>query len=248
MKLTLTEAAHAPPAKSSTSWLTDRISDALLWPKYLARNSPRRMGRLAGLLNTRLEFRLSGYFAIWLHAFACYAFDLFGGPEIVQFLFRMLAHSRRLTSMEELAAIKVLGSQAIRYGDVRVTSGGFLDPIFRLNRSRAFATWYTINMPTSREADISLMIHELTHVYQYERVGSLYIGQGLWAQIRLRKRAYDYGGVPGLRSGRTAGMRLRDYNREQQSQIVQDYSARLAAHLDTEAYDPFIRELQIGLL
>jgi hypothetical protein len=92
------------------------------------------------------------------------------------------------------------------------------------------------------------MVHELTHVYQYERVGSPYIGQGLWAQHKHKKDAYRYGGAEGLLAGRAAGMRLCDYNREQQCQIAQDFSTRLIEGRDTEAYNPFIRDLRHGLL
>jgi hypothetical protein len=126
--------------------------------------------------------------------------------------------------------------------------GGMLLPIFRMNRNRAFATWHTINLPASRTSDISLLVHELTHVYQYERVGSLYIGQGLWAQFRFGRQAYEYGGAEGLLEGRAAGKCLYDYNREQQSQIAQDYISLLHEDGNTEAYSPFIRELQHGLI
>jgi hypothetical protein len=126
--------------------------------------------------------------------------------------------------------------------------GGLLLPFFRMNRNRAFATWHTINLPDSKASDISLMVHELTHVYQYERVGSLYISQGLWVQFRFGRQAYNYGGADGLLAGRTAGKRFSDYNREQQSQITQDYTSHLQNNSDTEAYSPFILELQGGLI
>ena len=58
----------------------------------------------------------------------------------------------------------------------------------------------------------------------------------------------DYGGADGLHEHRAAGKRYCDYNREQQGQIAQDYSALLAAGEETSAYEPFIKELREGLV
>ena len=92
------------------------------------------------------------------------------------------------------------------------------------------------------------MVHELTHVYQYERVGSVYLGQAVWAQLKLGRAAYDYGGALGLEARWLEGKRLKHYNREQQGMIAQDYCALRLARQNTSAYDPFIDELRSGLV
>ena len=219
-----------------------------MWPLNLVRDLPKRTGRLLAVLEAGFELRGIKILIYWIHASFWYIFDIIGGPELAQVVIRTLATTRSLTNEEIMAAKAVLGSQAIRFRDVRIAMGGLLLPFFRMNRNRAFATWHTINLPASKASDISLLVHELTHVYQYERVGSLYIGQGLWAQFRLGRQAYEYGGADGLLAGRAAGKRLNDYNREQQSQIAQDYISLLQNDCDTEAYNPFIRELQRGLI
>ncbi|MGD2048995.1 MAG: hypothetical protein PVH03_05845 [Chloroflexota bacterium] len=187
-------------------------------------------------------------FAIWLHSLLWYSFDLLGGPELVQLFLRQATETRRLAGNEITVATEILGPKAIRYQDVRIAQGGILQTVFRLNGNRAFATWHTINMPDSRGADLPLLVHELTHTFQYERVGSVYIGQGLWVQARLSRKAYDYGGPAGLKDSWAAGKRYKDYNREQQGQIAQDYCSRIRSEQDTTAYEPFIAELRKGLI
>lgn len=216
-----------------------------LWPLNLVRYFPRRAGRLSGTILTA-PGELGAPFGAWLHALAWYIFDLCGGPEIAQLFLRLATNTRRLTPDEFEAAAAVLGPNAIRYRDVRIAERGVLLLVFRLNKHRAFATWHTINLPESRQSSLPLLVHELTHTFQYERVGSVYIGQGLWAQYRSGRKAYDYGGPHGLAASRSAGKCYSDYNREQQGQIAQDFCALLRAGRDTSVYEPFIAELKAG--
>lgn len=214
----------------------------------MIREVPRRAGRLIGVLATMPPDVSLADCSIWLHALLWYIFDLLGGPEFVQVFLRLATETRRLARDEIMVATDVLGPEAIRYQDVRIAQGGILQTVFRMNGNRAFATWHTINMPDGRDANLALVVHELTHTFQYERIGSVYIGQGLWVQIRLGRKAYDYGGPAGLRDSWAAGKRYKDYNREQQGQIAQDYCALFRTEHDTAAYEPFIAELRKGLI
>jgi len=96
---------------------------------------------------------------------------------------------------------------------------------------------------------VDLLVHELVHVRQFENVGSVYIWQALRAQ---RTNGYGYGGPKQLTEDRSNGMHFRDYNREQQGQIAQDYYRDVVEQAlpesDTrrEAYEPFIDELRDG--
>jgi hypothetical protein len=117
---------------------------------------------------------------------------------------------------------------------------------FKLRGDRAFDTFYTINLPRrgphARES-LDILIHELVHVYQYERVGSVYGVESLYAQ---RTTGYDYGGPEGLRQALSAGKHFCAFNREQQAQIVQDYYLLLCQGADAPDYGPFIAEMQAG--
>lgn len=250
----------------TSDWLGQRLHDAAMWPLNLLRDLPRRIGRLVGVLTTppivpvphgaggrggsRTAPTERAAVMFWLHSLLCYVFDVMGGPEIAQFGLRLVTQTEPLTAAETAAAQAVLGPRALRYGDVRLAHDGVLTWVFRLNGNRAFTAWHTVAMPRrdrTTPAYFDLVVHELTHVYQYERVGTVYIGQALHSQRRLGRRAYDYGGADGLAQARAAGKRYADYNREQQGQIAQDYHARLQAKADVTAYEPFIRELRDGL-
>ena len=178
--------------------------------------------------------------------------DLLRLPRLFEVVWALLVRRSRLTEHEISTASAVLGDEAIRYGAVRIAQGGILRLAFRLNRGRAFTTFHTINLPLTgahTRSDLSLLVHELVHVYQFETVGSVYIPEALRAQ---RTEGYSYGGWEGLVKKREAGSPYGAFNREQQAQIAQDY---LRYVIDTprpetdpvrQAYEHFIPELQNG--
>lgn len=92
--------------------------------------------------------------------------------------------------------------------------------------------------------DMSWLIHELTHAWQYQHAGIRYLFQALWAQITLGPRAYAYGWEEGLRQAHNEGKSLTDFNREQQGDIARHYYYRLAQGQDTSAWLPFIAQLK----
>lgn len=252
-------------------WLGERLRDAAMWPINLVRDFPARSGRLwrtlliagGGILSflpeaaaaQREERFLSwlrvkmGRVVFWWHRFFNELFDLLGGPELGEFLFHLITNTTPLSGEEIGQAAAVLGANGMRYGDVRVAQGGLLDLIFKLNGNLAFATWHTINLPkTGRHTrdNWPLVMHELTHVYQYEHVGSRYLGEAIYMLVKTRRDCYDYGYVDGLKTAVVAGKRYRDYNREQQAMIVQDYCTLLLRGDDIAAYLPFLTEARAG--
>jgi hypothetical protein len=90
------------------------------------------------------------------------------------------------------------------------------------------------------------LVHEAIHVYQFERIGTLYIGQALHAQWRLGRACYRYGGPAGLRQAWRAGRRYCTFNREAQAQIAQDYYRRRQKGEDVSAYTPYVAALTAG--
>ena len=91
---------------------------------------------------------------------------------------------------------------------------------------------------------ICWLIHELTHVWQYQHLGWGYLPMALNAQLRLGDKAYDFGGEAGLIAHRGQGWRLADFNLEQQGDIASTYYRQLSSGKDTSAWDPFIAEMQ----
>ena len=172
------------------------------------------------------------------------------GPEIGEFFLRMIAHSTPLTGAEIGKVAEVFGENGLRFGDVRVTQGGFLENIiFRFNGNLAFATWHTIHLPMTghhtRES-WPLVMHELTHVYQYETVGTRYLGEAIYMLIKTKRDCYNYGERAGLQKAIDNNFPYRNYNREQQAMIVQDFVAYCEAGREgeTAVYQPFLSQLR----
>jgi hypothetical protein len=94
-------------------------------------------------------------------------------------------------------------------------------------------------------SDMSWLAHELTHVWQYQHDGLIYLFEALRTQLELGPDSYDYGWETGLIEAKVQNKKFRDFNREQQGAIVQHYYYRHKQGLDTTAWDPFIHEIQI---
>ena len=91
---------------------------------------------------------------------------------------------------------------------------------------------------------ITWLMHELTHQWQFQRLGWGYLTRALWVQVAKGQKSYPYR----LEDGR----RLMDFNMEQQGDIARDYyQALVAANRDENApalapFQPFIVELKSG--
>ena len=147
-----------------------------------------------------------------------WAFDL-------QLIWGMIFHTRELTEDEMNASKEVHGEHLIPYGKTRVDQHSFLVRLGKwVNQlfgdknasERAITTFHIIHAP--EVLDIETAVHELTHVAQYEHVGAVYMPQALHGQAS--EMGYDYGD---LAKARTDGKHYKDFNREQQAQIAEDY-------------------------
>lgn len=264
-------AAHA--ALVVSAWLGGRLQDVTLWAVNLVRDLPVRTGRLILVLwqgvrglalalptafraaQAQAEAGLGAWLrriprnvGIWLIVLLFRVLDLVGVPELLSLLVRLASHVTPLTGGEIGVAASILGPTAIRFADVRVAEGGVLNLIFARNGGRAFTTFHTLNLPLighHSRANFAILLHELVHVYQYERTGGLYIAEAIYAQ---QTTGYDYGGPEDLQQCLATGVCYRNFNREQQAQLVQDYYERRTAGLPVAAYEPFIAEMREGRL
>jgi hypothetical protein len=256
-----------------SAWLGNRLDDFSMWLVSLLRELPLRVGRLAvalwhGLRGVVLVLphawqaaheqagaglrgwlrRVPRHAGIWSIELVFRLLDLAGIPELWSFVLRMGCHVSPLTGEEIGAAATILGPTAIRYADVRVAEGGALRFIFARNGGRAFTTFHTVNLPADGphcRSNFAILLHELVHVYQYERTGGLYVAEALYAQ---HTTGYGYGGPESLQQCLATGVCYRHFNREQQAQLVQDYYERLTAGRPVVAYEAFIAEMRAGKL
>jgi hypothetical protein len=88
------------------------------------------------------------------------------------------------------------------------------------------------------------LIHELTHAWQYQHLGWLYLIKALSAQFGQGAQAYDFGGQAGLLQAIQQGCCLADFNPEQQGDICRTYYERVCFGQDVTAWQPFIQEIQ----
>ncbi|MCL4870826.1 MAG: DUF4157 domain-containing protein [Anaerolineae bacterium] len=259
----------------AAAWVGERLHDAAQWVVNLIRDLPARLSRLAstlwegfsgvltfipeaiqalasgglkGLADWLWEKAKKG--GAWILTFVSRVFDVIGGPEAVEFIWHILTKARPLTGDEISAGSELLGPSAVRWGDVRVAEGGLLELIFALNNKRAYVMFHTINLPSGEGTDT--VVHELTHVYQYEKAGSLYLGEAIHAQATRGSGAYNYGGPDGLVAAQAGGRPFSSFNREEQAQIAQDYYRYvLKGGMDLTdeqkaAYEHYIAELRAG--
>ena len=97
--------------------------------------------------------------------------------------------------------------------------------------------------------DMAWLVHELTHQWQYQRLGWRYLTAAVSVQVAHGRRSYDYQGEhdsreSALNSARKFGRKLRQFNMEQQGDIARDYYFALKAGRDCSAWEAFIEEMR----
>jgi len=231
------------------SWLSGIAISLWLWPLNLLRDFPVRVRRVKHTWVTAVA--LPHHLVHTIHLLCVQLFDLAGAPELIQVLLRLPTHTTALTPEERDTIIDHIGVQ-MRLSDVRLAEGGILKWVFRFNGNLAFTAWHTIFLPQAPAShsrqNLALLVHELTHVYQYEQVGTRYMTEAVYMLITTRRNCYDYGGSAGLQQAHQQQIPLSQFNREQQAQIVQDYFSRCQAGKDTSPYLPYLDDLRHGRL
>lgn len=146
-------------------------------------------------------------------------FDWLGIWRIVLFFWKIRYQTRPLTDDEKALARLVFAPGQINLERVRIHDGS---PICRLSGARAVASFHLIHYPPGGESP-DVLIHELAHVAQYEKVGARYAPEALLAQWKWGRAAYDYEREGRLETRRAAGFSFKNLNREAQAQLVQDW-------------------------
>lgn len=155
--------------------------------------------------------------------------------------------NRVMTQWEIREARRVFGD-AIDYSVVTVSEGSLEAHIGTIG-GYARVVGNTMYFPPGTSSNMALMIHELTHVWQYQTIGWQYAPLAILVHASPWSEGYNYsepGKTPAqsLIDARARGKRLQDYNMEQQGDIVRDYYIRLRNGDDTSAWDPFIADIR----
>lgn len=117
-----------------------------------------------------------------------------------------------------------------------------------------FTSYFPISLHTETVAsgelrDMTWLIHELTHQWQFQHMGWKYLFKALGVQLREGRGAYNYqrehkSREDALHSAHTVGLKLNQFNLEQQGDIARDYYYAFKHGADCSPWDPFVEELR----
>ncbi len=152
----------------------------------------------------------------WILDLPFYILDLFGIGEIYQFINLMTKPKMRRVNIEEDIIINEVFDDCIDIHKVWIDDKARL---FTNKFAHAYVTTNIINY--WKEIGEQIFVHELVHVCQYQKFGSVYISRALRGQYS--HEGYEYGGAYGLAEALAIGKGYLDFNFEQQAQIIEDY-------------------------
>lgn len=154
--------------------------------------------------------------AYWWLEFFLLLLDCIGISELAETIADFFKfNSRPLYAWEKKLAYSIFGD-TIQYDRVRIDEFALIGP---RQQSFCYVSFFMINSWGSMHN--SVLLHELVHVWQYQHMGIVYIPRALHAQGT--QQGYNYGGVENLKACWRAGKGLKDFNLEQQADIIMDY-------------------------
>jgi Ca2+-binding RTX toxin-like protein len=216
-------------AGDAANWVSDRIGEKI--EGMLDRSAdyikslPDNLGRTADDLFSE---EIYTNFGKWLGRNVLNSLELAGLPKMAETIADFVKFETRPLDDREMALARSVFGDSINLDLVRIDNYSAF-PYFT---GRAYTTFHTIN--TWGDLDDNTLIHELTHVWQFENVGADYIPGAIDDQVW--GDGYDYGGVGTLTYGISQGWRLESFNYEQQGQILQDYYKLIETGIATGYY------------
>jgi len=152
----------------------------------------------------------------WLMDLIFYCIDLLLIPDILEFIFTWIQPKVRMLNREEKAYILKYFKNQVNLQNIRLSHK---IPKWVEKLAVAFVTFNTIHF--SNRLSVPVFIHEVVHIWQYQKFGSVYIYRALKAQNS--EEGYDYGGLESLYTKMINNYIFTDFNFEQQAEIFEDY-------------------------
>ena len=153
---------------------------------------------------------------LWCLELCLYIIDSVGIPELYETVMDFVKFNTRPLYKWEISLAKSVFGDAIDYHKVRIDEYSLSGP---KQKKFCYVSFHVINSWGPMQN--STLIHELTHIWQFEKMGSVYIPHALIAQ--QSKMGYNYGGVSALKVCQEKGKSFRSFNLEQQGDIISDY-------------------------
>ena len=153
---------------------------------------------------------------VWLTDCMMMILDLLGLAEWYETLADWIKWNTRPLTAEERKIGQAIFGESLDWERVRIDTRAYLGP---RQSAICYVSGYTIN--SWGEMTGPLLVHELTHVWQFHHFGLAYIPRALRAYHS--EAGYNYGGHEVLHQVQTKGGQLTDFNYEQQGDIIADY-------------------------
>jgi len=157
----------------------------------------------------------SGYL-FWLTELGMLILDSLGIGEWYESILEFTKFNSRPLNDQELKITKEYFGNQLNINRIRIDEHSIFGP---KQKRFAYVSFFTINSWKTLRSDIFL--HEMVHIWQYQKNGITYMSRALGAQNG--KRGYNYGGVEMLRKLKNRGWKLESFNPEHQAEIVQDH-------------------------
>ncbi len=151
----------------------------------------------------------------WLEALI-YLVECFGIGETYETLMDLVKWKTRPLTAREIQMAKTIFGDKVCYKRVRIDEYATIGP---RQKRFCYVSFYIINS-WGKMSD-STLIHELTHIWQYEQIGAVYMPRAIRAQYTIA--GYNYGGVTSLLAYLQKDQDMLAFNLEQQADIVKDY-------------------------
>ena len=177
----------------------------------------------------------------WFSDLLCYVQDIAMVPEIYETLMDIIKWKTRSLTEAERSMIRELFGDHIQLSLIRIDNRA---KVGLKKNIIAYVSFNTIN--SRKKISNAILMHEMVHVWQYQRFGSVYISKALHAQ--KKPDVYDYGGSDHLFRMMLSGKKLTDFNFEQQAEIIEDYygfkTEGQADAMHLQAYEYFAAQLK----
>ena len=194
-------------------WLPQRTGRLL---RHLMGGPQQLIALLSGTEDTGRPRGLAGSVGRWWFEFLLYTLECLGIGELYETTLDLVKFNTRALYPWEVQLARSVYGDSIHYRRVRIDEFALAGP---RQKRFCYVSFYIVNSWGPMEN--ALLLHELVHVWQYERYGAIYMPRSIRAQGSAE--GYDYGGVEGLRAFRAQDKGFRDFNFEQQGDIVADY-------------------------
>ncbi|GJM31335.1 MAG: hypothetical protein DHS20C18_03360 [Saprospiraceae bacterium] len=142
--------------------------------------------------------------------------EIFGLAELYETLATWLkVNTRPLNAKEKTLLLNIFGPH-FPYQRIGIDERAYIGP---MQMNVCYVSFLTIN--SWKKMSDCLLVHEMVHTWQYQRLGIVYIPRALAVQCIVG--GYNYGGIEKLQEIFGRNGKLDEFNLEQQADIVADY-------------------------